>query len=70
MVANSLTGLNRKRVFDYANAHSIPAMYEYDFFVRDGGLMSYGADVREIVETSRRAHCAHFRRRKTGRFTL
>ena len=30
MVANSLTGLNRKRVFDYANAHSIPAMYEYD----------------------------------------
>ena len=46
MVADSLTGLNRKRVFDYANAHGIPAMYEYDFFVRDGGLMSYGATSR------------------------
>ena len=26
MVAELLTGLNRKRVFDYANAHSIPAI--------------------------------------------
>ncbi len=50
MVADSLTGLNRKRVFDYANAHSIPAMYEYDFFVRDGGLMSYGADIKESFQ--------------------
>ena len=70
MVADSLTGLNRKRVFDYANAHSIPAMYEYDFFVRDGGLMSYGADVKKIIRTRRRPHCAHFRRRKTGQFAL
>ena len=30
MVADLLTGLNRKRVFDYAREHSIPAMYEYD----------------------------------------
>jgi putative ABC transport system substrate-binding protein len=50
MVADSLTLLNRKRVFDYAGAHQIPALYEYDPFVRDGGLMSYGADLKESME--------------------
>ena len=49
MVADALTGLNRKRVFDYAMAHRLPAIYELDFFARDGGLMSYGADLRESV---------------------
>jgi putative tryptophan/tyrosine transport system substrate-binding protein len=49
MVADALTGLNRKRVFDYAAAHRLPAIYESDFFAREGGLMSYGADMRESV---------------------
>jgi putative ABC transport system substrate-binding protein len=30
MVADVLTNLNRKRVFEYAGAHHIPALYEYD----------------------------------------
>jgi len=50
MVADSLTVLNRKRVYDYAAAQRLPAFYEYDFFVRDGGLMSYGADFKESFE--------------------
>jgi putative ABC transport system substrate-binding protein len=50
MVADSLTILNRKRVYDYAGEHRIPAVYEYDFLVRDGGLMSYGPDMKESVE--------------------
>ena len=50
MVADALTVLNRKRVFDYAGAHHIPALYEYDFFVRDGGLMSYGPDIKESFQ--------------------
>lgn len=50
MVADSLTLLNRKRVYDYANAHRIPALYEYDFLVREGGLMSYGPDVKESFQ--------------------
>jgi putative tryptophan/tyrosine transport system substrate-binding protein len=50
MVADALTVLNRKRVFDYAAAHRLPAIYEVDFFVRDGGLMSYGADFKESFE--------------------
>jgi putative ABC transport system substrate-binding protein len=50
MVADALTTLNRKRVFDYAGAHHIPAMYEYDPNVHDGGLMSYGPDLKECME--------------------
>ena len=42
MVTDVLTTLNRKRVLDYAEAHRIPAMYEFDSLVREGGLMSYG----------------------------
>jgi|ERR1700722_1747674 len=49
MVADSLTILNRKRVFDYAAARRLPAIYESDFFTHEGGLMSYGADERESL---------------------
>jgi putative tryptophan/tyrosine transport system substrate-binding protein len=49
MVADALTVLNRKRVIEFAAAHRLPAIYEVDFFARDGGLMSYGADERESM---------------------
>jgi putative tryptophan/tyrosine transport system substrate-binding protein len=47
MVSDSLTLLNRKRVIQYAATHRIPAIYEADNIVQDGGLMSYGADEHE-----------------------
>jgi len=50
MVTDSLTLLNRERVFDYALEHRLPAIYEQDFMARDGGLMSYGADARESFD--------------------
>jgi putative ABC transport system substrate-binding protein len=50
MVSDALTTLNRKRVFDFAAERKLPAIYEYDFLVRDGGLMSYGADLKESFE--------------------
>jgi putative tryptophan/tyrosine transport system substrate-binding protein len=50
MVSDALTTLNRKRVFEYAASRRLPAIYEYDFLVRDGGLMSYGADLKESFE--------------------
>jgi putative ABC transport system substrate-binding protein len=50
MVADALTILNRKRVFEFAAARKLPAIYEYDFLVRDGGLMSYGPDLTESFE--------------------
>jgi putative ABC transport system substrate-binding protein len=47
MVSDPLTILNRARVFEFANLHRIPAIYENDPYVRAGGLMSYGADIKE-----------------------
>ena len=50
MVSDSLTVLNRKRVFDYAGQHRIPALYEYEVMAHLGGLMSYGPDMKESVQ--------------------
>ena len=50
MVTDLLMNLNRKRVIEFAAAHRIPAIYELEYFVRDGGLMSYGADRTETTE--------------------
>lgn len=50
MVSDALTFLNRKRVFAYATTHRLPAIYETEAWVRDGGLMSYGPDFGEISE--------------------
>lgn len=47
MVTDALTILNHQRVFAFAAAHRIPAIYEFDFLARDGGLMSYGPDGEE-----------------------
>ncbi|MBV9560872.1 MAG: ABC transporter substrate-binding protein [Bradyrhizobium sp.] len=47
MVTDSLTVLNRKRVFQFAAAHRLPAIYEFDWLVRDGGLISYAPDLDE-----------------------
>jgi putative ABC transport system substrate-binding protein len=44
LVTDALTLLNRKRVIEFAEKHRIPAMYESGVLVRDGGLMSYGAN--------------------------
>ena len=50
MVTDVLTMLNRRRVFEFAAAHHIPAMYEYPYLVRDGGLMAYGPDTAETAK--------------------
>ena len=47
MVSDSLTMLNRKRVFEFAATHRLPVIYEFDFVVREGGLMSYSMDLEE-----------------------
>src|SRR5437870_9022946 len=50
MVSDPLMILNRARVFNYAAAHRLPAIYENDPYVRAGGLMSYGADLDESYQ--------------------
>jgi putative tryptophan/tyrosine transport system substrate-binding protein len=52
LVSDALTNLNRKRILDFAATHHIPAMYEFSYYVRDGGLMSYGPNLDDM---SRRA---------------
>ena len=47
MVTDTLTLFNRTRIFEFAAAHQLPAIYEFDYLVRDGGLMSYGPDQDE-----------------------
>ena len=47
LVADVFTIMNRKRLIEFAATQRIPAMYEFDFFVRDGGLMSYGPNVAD-----------------------
>ena len=41
MVADALKLLNRRRVYEFAQAHRLPAIYQAEQFVADGGLMSY-----------------------------
>ena len=48
LVTDVLTTLNRKRVIEFTATHRIPAMYEFDFLVQEGGLISYGPSVDEI----------------------
>jgi putative ABC transport system substrate-binding protein len=47
LVADVLTIMNRKRLVEFAATQRIPAMYEFDFMVREGGLMSYGPSVAD-----------------------
>jgi putative ABC transport system substrate-binding protein len=50
MVSDALTMLNRRRVVEFANANSLPTMFETGAPVRDGGLMSYGPKQSAIGE--------------------
>jgi putative ABC transport system substrate-binding protein len=50
MVSDALTTLNRKRVVEFANSNRLPTIFESGAIVRDGGLMSYGPDQKEIGE--------------------
>jgi putative ABC transport system substrate-binding protein len=47
LVADAVTSMHRKRLIEFAATHRIPAMYEFSFLVRDGGLMSYGPSPEE-----------------------
>jgi putative ABC transport system substrate-binding protein len=48
VLANRVTNTNRKRIIAAAAIHNLPAVYSYRFFVSDGGLASYGADVTDL----------------------
>ncbi len=42
IMADNTTSVHRARIIALASEHRLPAIYPYDFYVKDGGLMSYG----------------------------
>lgn len=48
VVADALTGMNRKSIIEFMTQQRIPAMYEFSSLVNDGGLMSYGPNPAEM----------------------
>jgi len=52
IAADALFTDRRAQIFALARKHSIPTMYEFRYFVADGGLISYGPD---NLEAYRRA---------------
>jgi putative ABC transport system substrate-binding protein len=54
LVADGLTTSNRKRFVEFAATHRIPSMYEWNFIVREGGLMSYGVSMEDSLRQAAR----------------
>jgi ABC-type uncharacterized transport system substrate-binding protein len=50
VVSDALTNINRKRILDFVATNHIPAMYEFGYYVQDGGLMSYGPNFDDMWE--------------------
>ena len=48
VVSDALTNINRKRILEFTATHHIPAMYEFGYYVQDGGLMSYGPNLDDM----------------------
>ena len=42
----------RGEIIEFAARRRLPAMYPFDIFVRDGGLMSYGVNVADMIRRS------------------
>jgi len=49
MPTDALTNLNRQKVLEFVSAQRIPAIYEFDYVVQAGGLVSYGSDQGDIL---------------------
>jgi putative ABC transport system substrate-binding protein len=48
LIPDTFVLLNRQTIISLADRYRLPAIYPFDFFVSDGGLMSYGVDVTDL----------------------
>jgi putative ABC transport system substrate-binding protein len=48
VLVNPMYAIQRKHIIDRAINQKLPAVYEWKLFVQSGGLISYGADVRDV----------------------
>ena len=67
LVADAITILHRKRFIEFAATQRIPAMYETDVHVRDGGLMSYGPNFEDSFRQAAALRRSHPQGREAGR---
>ena len=40
--------VHRGKIIELAARYRVPTIYQYDYFARDGGLVSYGVDVPDL----------------------
>jgi putative tryptophan/tyrosine transport system substrate-binding protein len=48
VMAEIFATVHQQRIVALAAEHSLPAVYPFDFFARNGGLMSYGVDIDDL----------------------
>ena len=48
VIPTSHTSAEREVIISLANRYRMPAMYPFAFWVRDGGLISYGVDLPDL----------------------
>jgi hypothetical protein len=41
--------VNRASIIELAARYRVPTIYQYDYFARNGGLVSYGVDVPDLL---------------------
>ena len=52
VLASVFTVTHRKAIIALAAQHHLPAVYSFPFFTADGGLMSYGVDLADLLGRS------------------
>lgn len=50
--ADAFSAINRQEIIAQAARHRVPAIYAFDYMVREGALMSYGIDGEDISRRS------------------
>ena len=49
VMSDTSTAVYRKTIYSLAERYRLPTIYPYRFFVAEGGLMSYGVDVPDLL---------------------
>ena len=52
VLPSAFVAVHRQLIFEQAAQHRLPAVYGFRYFAADGGLMSYGVDVRDLFRRS------------------
>jgi ABC-type uncharacterized transport system substrate-binding protein len=67
VTGSALATVHRALIIKLAIQHKLPSVYPFRYFVVDGGLISYGADMGRPVQAGGRLRRPHPQRSKAGR---